>query len=424
MLEIPFTQVSIQDNFWTPRLKINAILALEHQWQQLEKSGCLQNFRLLVENIQGIRCGWFFADLDAYKWLEAAIIGYAQIQSDLLGQHIHELITLIQSAQAPDGYLYTYNQLIFPNTRWQNLQIEHELYCHGHLIEAAVTHFQVTGEKHLLITATKAADQIVKTFFGKGSLFTPGHEEIEIALLRLFEVTNDKSYLQLAKQFLDQRGRHAPTRFAIHMLQENQRVNQRTRLYKRLQATFDQDHPEQAGNHPLPPPNKINPSRLTHLRFMWSGLNGKYFQQHTPLHNQEIPVGHAVRFVYLQTAATKCIRLTGNNNHLRTLQKSWTRMITQRMAVTGGIGSLPFSEGFGRDYELDPQIMYAETCAALGSMFWNWEMGLLTHEAAFTDLFEHQLYNASLVGIGQKGTCYLYNNPLQSEQGIVRQPWF
>jgi hypothetical protein len=425
MLEIPFTQVKIQDAFWTPRLKINATLALEHQWQQLEKSGCIQNFRLLSnDNSLGFRRGWFFADSDAYKWLEAAVIGYAQIQSKLLGQHIHELITLIQSAQEPDGYLYTYNQLIFPNTRWQNLQIEHELYCHGHLIEAAVTHFQVTSEKQLLYTATKAANLIVETFSEKGSLFTPGHEEIEIALLRLFEVTGAKSYLQLAQQFLEQRGNHSPIRFALHMLGENQRVNQRTNLYKHLQAQFDQEHPDQAGNHPLPPPNKIKPSRLTYQRFMLSALNGKYFQQHTHYHNQEIPVGHAVRFVYLQTAATKYIRLSGDKNHLRTLQKSWTRMITRRMAVTGGIGSLPFSEGFGRDYELNPKIMYAETCAALGSMFWNWEMGLLTQEAAFADLFERQLYNASLAGIGQKGTCYLYNNPLQSGEGMQRQPWF
>ncbi|MDO9086158.1 MAG: glycoside hydrolase family 127 protein [Anaerolineaceae bacterium] len=424
MHEIPFSKVRIQDPFWSPRLEMNANLALEHQWRQLEQSGCIQNFRLLADNSSGIRRGWFFADSDAYKWLEAAVIGYAQNQNGTLSTRIQELIALIQRAQAPDGYLYTYNQLIFPESRWQNLQIEHELYCHGHLIEAAVTHFQITGETHLLQTATKAADLIVTTFSGKGSLFTPGHEEVEIALLRLFEVTGNQAYLQMAQQFLDQRGRHAPTSFLLHMLGENKRVNQRTKQYQLKHRQFDQENPDVTPGHVLPPPNRMKSSRLSKLRFMVSALNGKYFQQHALLEKQVIPVGHAVRFVYLQTAAAKLIRLSGKTENLSPLQKSWQRMITRRMALTGGIGSLPFSEGFGRDYELDPEMMYAETCAALGSMFWNWEMSLLTQEAAYADLFERQLYNASLVGIGQEGNCYLYNNPLQSREGMLRQPWF
>jgi len=164
--------------------------------------------------------------------------------------------------------------------------------------------------------------------------------------------------------------------------------------------------------------------RSAKLRFMLSGLNGKYFQQHRPIVNQTIPVGHAVRFAYLQTAAAKALRFRNNDQARFQLERSWDRMVTRRMAVTGGIGSLPYSEGFGRDYELDPKIMYAETCAALGSMFWNWEMTLLTKDARYADLFEWQLYNASLVGMGQKGNCYLYNNPLQSDHGMQRQPWF
>lgn len=424
MHEIPFSEVRIYDSFWSPRLEMNANLALDHQWQQLEQSGCIHNFRLLAENSKGFRRGWFFADSDAYKWLEAAVIGYAKNSNETLSKRIQELIALIQRAQAPDGYLYTYNQLIFPESRWQNLQIEHELYCHGHLIEAAVTHFQVSGENHLLNITTKAADLIVKTFSGKGSFFTPGHEEIEIAMLRLFEVTENQAYLQMANQFLDQRGRHAPTSFLLHMLGENQRVNQRTKQYQQKQRQFERENPDEIQRHPLPPPNQMKSSGLSKLRFMLSALNGKYFQQHLPLHQQTTPVGHAVRFAYLQTAAAKYIRLSGKTGTLSTLQKSWQRMITRRMAVTGGIGSLPFSEGFGKDYELDPEMMYAETCAALGCMFWNWEMSLLTQEAAYADLFERLLYNASLVGIGQQGNCYLYNNPLQSQAGMQRQPWF
>ena len=425
MNEILFTQVMIDDHFWSPRLKMNATHALLHQWQQLEQSGCIQNFRLVVDkSIPGFRRGWFFADSDAYKWLEAAICGYAQIEDQDLLNLINNFIILIQSAQETDGYLYTYSQLIFPESRWENLQIEHELYCHGQLIEAAVSHFQVTGEESLLSTGIKAADLIVRTFSGKGPLFTPGHEEIEIALLRLYEVTNTDSYLHLAQQFLHQRGRHAPFSFSLHMLGENIRVNQRTRIYRQKQNQYELDHPNAAQPIKLPPPNKIPPIRSAKWRFMLSGLNGKYFQQDRPLAKQTIPVGHAVRFVYLQTAAAKSLRFRSNDHDRYQMEKRWDRMVSRRMAVTGGIGSLPYSEGFGRDYELDPKIMYAETCAALGSMFWNWEMTLLTKDARYADLFEWQLYNASLVGMGQNGSCYLYNNPLQSEHGMQRQPWF
>ncbi len=331
---------------------------------------------------------------------------------------------MIQEAQAPDGYLYTYNQLIFPESRWENLQIEHELYCHGHLIEAAVTHFLITEDDNLLKIGIKAADLIVKTFIGKGPFFTPGHEEIEIALVRLFEVTGQPAYLQLARQFLEQRGSHKPLAFSLHMLAENDRVNNRTQIYQRNQLQYDQSHPGAKQPTKMPPPNKVPDLPSAKLRFMLSGLNGKYFQQHRPSLKQTTPVGHAVRFTYLQTAAARSLRHQKDDQAVARLEKSWDRMVTRRMAVTGGIGSLPFSEGFGRDYELDPKIMYAETCAALGSMFWNWEMTLLTKDARYADLFEWQLYNASLAGMGQNGNCYLYNNPLQSDDGMQRQPWF
>jgi len=425
MQEIPFTKVKIEDYFWSPRVDLNATHALLHQWQQLENSGCIQNFQLVADNsTPGFRRGWFFADSDAYKWLEAAICGYAQIPNPELLTLINHFIILIQSAQEPDGYLYTYNQLIFPESRWENLQIEHELYCHGHLIEAAVSHYEVSGEESLLSTGIKAANLIVQTFKGKGPLFTPGHEEIEIALLRLYEVTHTESYLHMAQQFLHQRGGCKPLAFSLHMLGENNRVNQRTSIYRQKQDRYDLDHSNTTHPPKLPPPNQIPPIRSAKWRFMLSGLNGKYFQQDRPLAKQSIPVGHAVRFVYLQTAAAKSLRFRSNDHDRNQMEKRWDRMVTLRMAVTGGIGSLPFSEGFGRDYELDPKIMYAETCAALGSMFWNWEMTLLTEDARYADLFEWQLYNASLVGMGQAGNCFLYNNPLQSELGMQRQPWF
>ncbi len=425
MQEIPFHHVNIQDDFWSPRLALNTNHALFHQWQQLELSGCIQNFRLVADhNAPGFRRGWFFADSDAYKWLEAAVIGYAQNNNPDLLVLINEFILLIQVAQAPDGYLYTYNQLIFPHSRWENLQIEHELYCHGHLIEAAVSHFLVTGEKPLLAVAIKAADLLVRTFLGKDSLSTPGHEEIEIALLRLYAATHNDDYLHLTKQFLFQRGVHPPLTFSLHMLAENVKVNQRTAYYRQKQRQYDREHPFSPINPKIPARNNIPSSPSAKIRFTLSALNGKYFQQHAALTKQIQPEGHAVRFAYLQTAATRFAYLSQDVYRLKSLEKLWQHMVTRRMAVTGGIGSLPYSEGFGRDYELNPEIMYAETCAALGCMFWNWELSLATQQAMYADLFEWQLYNAALVGIGQHGDCYLYNNPLQNSGDLQRQAWF
>ncbi len=425
MHEIPFHLVNIQDDFWSPRLALNANFALFHQWQQLEMSGCIQNFRLVADHhTPGFRRGWFFADSDAYKWLEAAVIAYAQHYNPDLLVLINEFILIIQAAQAPDGYLYTYNQLIFPHSRWENLQIEHELYCHGHLIEAAVSHFLVTAEDPLLAVAIKAADLLVRTFQGKGSLSTPGHEEIEIALLRLYAVTHNNDYLHLAQQFLFQRGTHPPLTFSLHMLSENARVNQRTADYRQKQLHYDREHPLSPTHPKMPAPNKIPSSPSAKIRFTLSALNGKYFQQHAPLTKLIQPEGHAVRYAYLQTAATRFAHLSQDVNLVKSLEKRWQQMVTRRMAVTGGIGSLPYSEGFGRDYELNPEMMYAETCAALGCMFWNWELSLATQQALYADLFEWQLYNAALVGVGQHGDCYLYNNPLQNSGSLQRQPWF
>jgi len=159
MQELSFDKVKISDQFWSPRLEMNATKALLHQWCQLERSGCIQNFRLVVNpEAQGIRRGWFFADSDAYKWLEAAIFGYAQFPTLKLKDKIDEFIDLIQKSQQEDGYLYTYNQLVFPESRWENLQIEHELYCHGHLIEAAVTHFLITKDPEFLEVGINAAN--------------------------------------------------------------------------------------------------------------------------------------------------------------------------------------------------------------------------------------------------------------------------
>ena len=184
----------INDLFWSPRLEMNATRAIDHQWEQLRKTGCFENFRLVADHAKGIRLGFFFADSDAYKWLEAAARVYATHPSSKLKGLMDDLIDLIGRTQEEDGYIFTYNQFYFPDIRWQNLQIEHELYCHGHLIEAAVSHYQVTTEDKLLKIAIKAADLMVDIFSSQGPRGTPGHEEIELALIRLYQVTGGKPY--------------------------------------------------------------------------------------------------------------------------------------------------------------------------------------------------------------------------------------
>ena len=188
--------------FWAPWLAINHTHAIFHQWEQLEASGSIDNFRILAGEKDAFRKGWFFADSDTYKWLDAAAQIYQLEPDSKLAQLMENFIQLLQDCQSPDGYLYTYNQIHFPASRWINLQIEHELYCHGHLIEAGVSHFQATGSQILLDIARKAANRIVADFKDKPSAFTPGHQEIEIALLRLYETTHHTRYLEMQNIFL------------------------------------------------------------------------------------------------------------------------------------------------------------------------------------------------------------------------------
>jgi uncharacterized protein len=414
--------VNLLPGFWGDWLEINNRQAIFHQWQQLEASGCIENFRLAAGEAQGFRAGWFFADSDAYKWLEAAARVWVLTQDAQLEELMEAFIALLGRAQEPDGYLFTYNQLHFPGTRWRNLQIEHELYCHGHLIEAGVSHYLATGREDLLRLARRAADRIAGDFLDKGPEFTPGHEEIEIALLRLHTVSpGDTTYLALARQFIEQRGRIR--HFASHIYQQNRDTRRRMKTVRRLRQEFKNSNPG-SRLYQLPPGNRAKKSFLTPLQWMLSALKGEYNQQHAPVVRQTLPVGHAVRFAYLETAVAMLARLGGDKKYLPPLEMTWRKMLVHRMYLTGGIGSQPGLEGFGRNDALDPEYAYAETCAALGSLFWNWEMTRLTGQEYYSDLFEWQLYNAALVGLGRDGSTYLYNNPLASRGGITRRAWY
>lgn len=423
MKELTARQVNIDDAFWSPRLDVNASRAIFHQWGQLEATLCIDNFRIAAGEKEGFREGWFFADSDAYKWLDAASRIQALHPQPQLVSLMDTLIALIARAQMDDGYLFTYNQIHFPGQRWVNLQVEHELYCHGHLIEAGVSHYEATGRRDLLDLCIKAADLLVRDFLNASNDKTCGHEEIELALIRLYRVTQNENYLELARRFVERRGR-IPL-FPIHLWREFKSHNQRRQYVKELRQDYIAQHPEHASFR-LPGDNYTPRPRFSRQRWYLNALRGFYAQQHTPIRRQTVPVGHSVRFGYLETAVAMLCRSRSDcqSDLLPTLEQAWERMVTRRMYITGGLGSAPGLEGFGSDHELDPRYAYAETCASLASLFWNWEMALLTGEARYSDLFEWQLYNAANVGMGQDGDTYLYNNPLEVHHGVTRQGWY
>ncbi|MBI3784393.1 MAG: glycoside hydrolase family 127 protein [Deltaproteobacteria bacterium] len=413
--------VRITGGFWGKRLEMNARKAIFYQWQQLERTRCIDNFRIAAGQIEGFREGMFFADSDAYKWLDAAARILSAGPDPLLERQVDAFIALLEAAQTDDGYLYTYNQILFPGQLWVNLQLEHELYCLGHLIEAGVAHYAATGETRLLNLVRRSADLLVRDFMDAAPDKTDGHEEIEIALIRLYRVTGDASYLELARRWLERRGRIRG--YPLLLLPQLISTARRMRSVSGRRKLYVSQHPEHAGFH-LPAHNTPKVPRLTWLRLIYDLLSGKNFQQNAPLRRQVVAVGHAVRFTYLETAAAMLCRETNDADLLSVLERAWDHMVTRHMYVTGGLGSLPLIEGFGHDYELDPEVAYAETCAAIGSLFWNHEMALLTGRPRYDDLFEWQLYNAAGVGIGIDGCSYFYNNPLACRGGISRAPWF
>jgi DUF1680 family protein len=411
----------ITSGFWAERLQMNAQSAIFHQWEMLEKTHCIDNFRIAAGIKEGFREGFFFADSDAYKWLDAASRILKHAPSPKLSDLVDEFIAILEAAQTEDGYLYTYNQIHFGNARWQCLQIEHEFYCLGHLIEAGVSHFEATGSERLLRIARNAADLLVSEFGEASPEFTDGHEEIEIALIKLSRATHAPQYRGLAQRLLERRGRISA--YPLHFLAQAAHSAGRMTTVAAMRRQYYRGHPA-AADFRLPEHNRHRVPALMPLRFAASAFSGKYTQQHLPLHQQEVPVGHAVRFAYLNTAAAMLARDIEANTDVPRMERLWQHMVQRRMSVSGGIGSLPLTEGFGRDYELDPEIVYNETCAALGSMLWSSELGLLTGDPCYDELFEWQLYNAASVGIGANGCSYFYNNPLTTEGGYQREPWY
>ncbi len=375
-------QVSIGEGFWAPIIRRNREVTLQAVYRKLEETG-----RLAAWDLKW-RAGepnppHVFWDSDVAKWLEAACASLESHPDSDLQQKVDDLIRRILAAQQPDGYINTHFTVVRPEMRFKNLRDWHELYCAGHLIEAAVAHHQATGESKFLQAVRRYADLIDATFGrepGKRRGY-PGHEEIELALVRLFDETGDDRYLRLAAYFVDERGR------APH--------------YFDLEARERGEDPADycAGTH-------------------------EYTQSHLPVRRQTEPVGHAVRAMYLYCAMTDLAARFGDRELQRVCRRLWRRLAQRRLYLHGGIGSSAANEGFTRDYDLPNEAAYAETCAAIGLVLWAHRMLHLEQDAAYADVMEQALYNNVLAGVSLSGDRFFYRNPLASRGDHHRQPWF
>jgi len=389
---VPFTAVRVTDEFWAPRIETNRAVTIPAIFRKCEETGRIDNFAIAGGLVKGEYTGERYNDTDVYKTIEGASYSLMVHPDPDLDRYLDGVIAKIAAAQEPDGYLYTPRtaspRKTQPGTgeeRWSELAVSHELYNAGHLYEAAAAHFMATGKRTLLDVALRNADLVARTFgegAGKRSGF-PGHQEIELALVKLYRLTGKRDYLDLAKYFLDQRGRgltlrqYPPgNRFAIY--------NDATQL-----------------------------------------------QAHEPVLEQDEAVGHAVRLTYMAAGMTDVAALTGDEAYLGAVRRLWENVAGKKMYLTGGIGSRHDRERFGEAYELPNLTGYLETCASIGMALWNQRLFLLTGEAAYLDVMERVMYNGVLAGVSLDGTLFFYPNPLESDgrykfnKGRAgRAPWF
>nr|WP_259408102.1 beta-L-arabinofuranosidase domain-containing protein [Streptomyces akebiae] len=381
----PASVARITDGFWATRRRINAEVSIPEGPQRLEEAGNLANLRSAAEpgTAPAFSGDFQFQDSDVYKWLEAACWQLADTPDPGLAGEAARIVRLITDAQSENGYLQTYYQL-GGGEPWTELGWGHELYCAGHLMQAAVAHHRATGSRDLLDVAGRFADHI-DSVFGPGKQVDGvcGHPEVETALIELYRTTDDERYLELARYFLERRGHGA------------------------LASGTDRGHDRDPGS--------------------------AYWQDHIPIREAQEVTGHSVRQLYLLAGAADLATETGDVRLRQALERLWTDAVSTKTYLTGGMGSRHDWEAFGDAYELPSDRAYTETCAAIASVHFSWRMALLTGEARYSDLIERTLYNGFLGGAGLDGRTWLYVNPLQrrahtherpGDQTSRRTPWF
>ena len=365
---INFSQVRITDSFWRPKLDRVATSTLDACIYQTEvRTPRIRNFEK-VDRHQGEKHeGIYYDDSDVYKALEAIAYSLGNRPDSALEAKADEWIGKIAAAQEPDGYLNTYYSLRGLDQRWTDVE-KHEDYNAGHLIEAAVAYYDVTGKRTLLDVAIRLADHIDSVLHRAGRTWISGHQEIELALIKLYRVTGNPRYVALADWYVQSRGHQYP--------------------YKST----------------------------------W--LTPAYWQDLKPVVDQTEISGHAVRAMYLFSGVADLARINKNTAYLRAMERIWLDVVHRNMYLTGGIGSAGDNEGFSTDYDLPNEEAYCETCASVGMVFWNQRMAQLTGSSIYYDVLERSLYNGALDGISLSGDRFFYDNPLASNGRHQRKAWF
>lgn len=375
-------QVKIRDDFWGRYIRLVQDTVIPYQYEALhdrvaeaEPSHAIANFEIAAGRREGEFGGMVFQDSDVAKWLEAVGYSLAITRDPELERQADEVIDLIGEAQMPDGYLNTYFTIKEPGKRWTNLQDCHELYCAGHFIEAAVSYYEATGKDKLLKIMYRMVDHIDSVFGPEEGKLKgyDGHQEIELALIKLYRLTGEKRYLKLSSFFIDQRGQ---------------------------EPNFLRTEWEKRGG-------------VSHWSRKAEPLNLAYFQAHLPVREQSVAIGHSVRAVYMYTAMADLAALNGDDALREACVWLWNNMTEKQMYITGGIGSTHHGEAFTFDYDLPNDTIYAETCASIGLIFFAQRMLKLAPEARYADVMERALYNNVLGSMAQDGKHYFYVNPLE-----------
>lgn len=380
---VPVRNVELTDSFWLPKIKTIQKTTIQYAFDKCRTEGRMDNFLIAGGKMPGpVKGKMPFDDTDLYKIIEGASYSLISNPDPELDAYLDSVIAIIKTGQEPDGYITTWFTIdpanppapwVKPSTRrWENEISSHELYNSGHLFEAAAAHYYATGKRNLLDIALKNADLLVENF-GPGKIqIVPGHQIVETGLIQLYRITGNDKYLKLSRQFLDWRG-----------------------------------------------------DSTTHKLF------GPYSQDHLPVTQQEEVVGHAVRAMYMYAAMTDIAAIYNDAAYRNAVMKLWENMTNKKMYVTGGIGARHAGESFGDNYELPNLTAYSETCAAIGSVYWNHRLFLLTGDSKYYDILERTLYNALISGISLDGTTFFYPNPLESDGkytfnmgSCTRQGWF
>ena len=384
---VVFTQVKLTDKFWLPRIETNRTVTIPASFARCESTGRVKNFVMAAKKSGKLCTTYPFDDTDIYKTIEGASFSLAVHPDAKLALYIDSLITIIGNAQEPDGYLYTARTIdpLNPHPwagleRWEKeRELSHELYNAGHLYEAAAAHFLATNQKNLLNIAIKNADLVCAVFGPDKRYVAPGHEIIEMGLVKLYRITGKQEYLSTAKFFIEERGR-----------------------FKGYDSTSKD-----------------------------SWKNGSYWQDNKPVVKMNEAVGHAVRAGYLYSAVADVAALTGDDSLLKAIDKIWNNVVEKKIYVQGSVGAIGDGERYGDNYELPNSTAYNETCAAIANMYWNQRMFLLHGDAKYIDLLEKILYNGLISGIGLDGKSFFYTNAMEiknssshRDKEASRSGWF